>query len=93
MSSAEAEALHAFDADTAVRRTGERTYDPEITGRWNSLAGGPLVGYSAAVCLRALGTDGRGRPVVVAASFVRPATVRPNAANRRVTRACSCGCA
>ncbi|MBC6456520.1 thioesterase family protein [Actinomadura sp. HBU206391] len=71
-------AAHPFDADTEVTPAGDGRFAATLTERWTALTGAPNGGYVLAVCLRALRfampfPD----PVVVSATFMRPAAPGP----------------
>lgn len=65
---------HPFDVDTAVAQVADGSFSTVLTDRWDRIGGGPLGGYSLAVCLRALQhTLTFPDPIAVSAFFVRPA--------------------
>jgi acyl-CoA thioesterase len=79
---------HRFDADTAVRATGEHAYAGELTDRWTALGGTPNGGYMLAVALRALQADmPLPDPLVTSAHFLRPGHVGPAEVHTQVIRA------
>jgi acyl-CoA thioesterase len=68
--------LHPFDADTRLEQTGADAYKTELSNRWSRLGGGPLGGYSLAVCIRALEAEvPHPDALSVSATFMRQAMV------------------
>jgi acyl-CoA thioesterase len=65
-----------FDTDTRVTAAGEHVYTANLTDRWDALGGVPNGGYLLAVCLNALAQElPLPDPVVVSATYLRPAAV------------------
>lgn len=79
---------HIFDADTAVRPSGDHSYAAELTDRWTALGGTPNGGYMLAVALRALQADmPLPDPLVTSAHFLRPGVVGPAEVKTEMVRA------
>lgn len=79
---------HVFDADTAVRPSGEHRYTATLTDRWTALGGTPNGGYMLAVALRALQADMPfPDPLVTSAHFLRPGLVGPAEIRTEAVRA------
>jgi acyl-CoA thioesterase len=79
---------HLFDTDTRVRPEAGGVYAATLTGSWNALGGVPNGGYLLAVCLRALAHElPLPDPVVVSATYLRPASVGPAELHVEVVRA------
>ena len=79
---------HVFDADTAVRATGDNVHAAELSDRWTALGGTPNGGYMLAVALRALQADmSLPDPLVTSAHFLRPGIVGPAEIRTEVARA------
>jgi acyl-CoA thioesterase len=68
-----------FDTDTTVRPVGAGEYAAELSPRWNSAPALPNGGYQLALCTRAMAdaVPGYPDPLVVAATFLRPASPGP----------------
>jgi acyl-CoA thioesterase len=79
---------HPFDTDTRVDPAGDGVYRATLTDRWTALGGVPNGGYLLAVCVRALaGALPLPDPVVVSATFLRPAAPGPAEIATEVVRA------
>ena len=79
---------HPFDTDTRVEPAGERTYRATLTDSWNALGGVPNGGYLLAVCLNALANEmPLPDPVVVSATYLRPAARGPAELRTELVRA------
>ncbi len=79
---------HLFDTDTRVEPAGERTYRATLTDSWNALGGVPNGGYLLAVCLNALANEmPLPDPVVVSATYLRPAARGPAELRTELVRA------
>lgn len=63
--------MHEFDEDTAVTKTGERTWTAQPTARWN-IAGVPNGGYLLALVLGAAGElMPKPHPLIATAHYLR----------------------
>jgi acyl-CoA thioesterase len=79
---------HLFDTDTRVEPAGESTYRATLTDSWNALGGVPNGGYLLAVCLNALAREmPLPDPVVVSATYLRPAAQGPAELRTELVRA------
>jgi len=77
-----------FDTDTRVTAAGEHAYTAALTDRWDALGGVPNGGYLLAVSLNALAHElPHPDPVVVSATYLRPAAAQPAEIHTETVRA------
>jgi acyl-CoA thioesterase len=77
-----------FDTDTRVTPAGEHRYTAELTDRWHAIGGVPNGGYLLATSLNALAHSlPLPDPVVISATFLRPAAARPAEVHTETVRA------
>ena len=82
---------YEFDADTAVMPTGDGVFAAHMSAQWCARAGAPNGGYTLALCLQALKLSVASAklldPLVVTATYLRPAAVGLSQIRTRLLRA------
>ena len=77
-----------FDTDTAVAPAGDHVYAAALSDRWHALGHVPNGGYLLATTLRALASElPHPDPVVVSATYLRPARTGPAEIRTETARA------
>jgi acyl-CoA thioesterase len=66
------EAMHPFDADTALTAIGANRFAATVSERWSLVAGHANGGYALGICMRALATSSAyPDPLVTSANYLR----------------------
>ena len=77
-----------FDTDTRVTPVGDHRYAADLSDRWHALGGVPNGGYLLGTSLNALAhTLPLPDPVVISATYLRPAAARPAEIHTETVRA------